>query len=149
MLTDLFGVGKFDYGVTMQYQNLTRKPELFRAPLGPGPGAMYPLNPPLAGPAYSPTVKLLEDSTRRSKGFLTVLMPNQLISKYKDLHTLTIVTVLKSRRKWHADNVQLARFVILWKNFTKEQNFSNVINLSEKANVNYERDQLPLSLLQD
>ena len=25
------------------YQNLTRKPELFRAPLGPG--TMYPLNP--------------------------------------------------------------------------------------------------------
>ena len=40
----------------MRYQNLTRKPELFRAPwarapLGPGPGTMYPLNPPLAGPA--------------------------------------------------------------------------------------------------
>ena len=34
----------------VRYQNLTRKPELFRAPLGPGPGTMYPLNPPLAGP---------------------------------------------------------------------------------------------------
>ena len=35
----------------VRYQNLTRKPELFRAPLGPGPGTMYPLNHPLAGPA--------------------------------------------------------------------------------------------------
>ena len=33
-------------------QNLTRQPQLFRAPLDPGPGTMYPLNPPLAGPAY-------------------------------------------------------------------------------------------------
>ena len=49
-LTDIFAVGKFDYGVMVRYQNLTRKPELFRAPLGPGPGTMYPLNPPLAGP---------------------------------------------------------------------------------------------------
>ena len=31
-------------------QNLTRQPELFRAPLGPGP--VYPLNPPLVGPVY-------------------------------------------------------------------------------------------------
>ena len=30
-LTDIFAVGKFDYGVIMRYQNLTRKPELFRA----------------------------------------------------------------------------------------------------------------------
>ena len=39
----------------VQYQNLTRKPELFRAPkaralLGPGPGTMYPLNPPSCRP---------------------------------------------------------------------------------------------------
>ena len=34
----------------VRYQNLTRKPELFRAPLGPG--TMYPLNPPLAGPGH-------------------------------------------------------------------------------------------------
>ena len=52
-LTDIFAVGKFDYGVMVRYQNLTRKPELFRAPLGPGPGTMYPLNPPLVGPAYT------------------------------------------------------------------------------------------------
>ena len=31
-LTDIFAVGKFDYGVMVRYQNLTRKPELFRAP---------------------------------------------------------------------------------------------------------------------
>ena len=31
-----------------QKKNLTRKPELFQAPLGPG--TMYPLNPPLVGP---------------------------------------------------------------------------------------------------
>ena len=39
----------------VRYQNLTRKPELFRPPppLGPGPGTMYPLNPPLAGPDRS------------------------------------------------------------------------------------------------
>ena len=49
-LTGIFAVGKFDYGVMVRYQNLTRKPELFRAPLGPGPSTMYPLNPPLAGP---------------------------------------------------------------------------------------------------
>ena len=30
-LTDIFAVGKFDYGVMLRYQNLTRKPELFRA----------------------------------------------------------------------------------------------------------------------
>ena len=55
-LTDIFAVGKFDYGVMVRYQNLTRKPELFRAPLGQGPGTMYPLNPPLAGPVphYAP-----------------------------------------------------------------------------------------------
>ena len=36
----------------MRYENLTRKPELFRAPVGPGPspGTMYPLDPPLTGP---------------------------------------------------------------------------------------------------
>ena len=50
MQTDIFAVGKLDYGVMVQYQNLTRKPELFRALLGPGPGTVYPLNPPLAGP---------------------------------------------------------------------------------------------------
>ena len=38
----------------VRYQNLTRKPELFRGPLSPGPGAMYPLNPPLAGPSHGP-----------------------------------------------------------------------------------------------
>ena len=51
-LTDIFAVGKFDYGVMVRYQNLTQKPELFRAPLGLGPGTMYPLDPPLAGPAH-------------------------------------------------------------------------------------------------
>ena len=47
-LSDIFAVGKFDYGVMVRYQNLTWKPELFRGPLssGPlGPGTMYPLNP--------------------------------------------------------------------------------------------------------
>ena len=28
----------------VRYQNLTRKRKLFRAPLGPDPGTMYPLN---------------------------------------------------------------------------------------------------------
>ena len=51
-LTGIFAVGKFDCGVMERYQNLTRKPELFRAPLGPGPGTMYPLNPPFAGPVH-------------------------------------------------------------------------------------------------
>ena len=50
-MTDIFAAGKFDYGVMVRYQNLKRKAELFRAPQGPGPGTMYPLNPPLAGPA--------------------------------------------------------------------------------------------------
>ena len=45
--TDIFAVGKVDYGVMVRYQNLTRKPELFRAL-----GTMYPLNPPLTVPAY-------------------------------------------------------------------------------------------------
>ena len=31
-LTDIFAVGKFDYGVMVRYQNLTQKPELLRAP---------------------------------------------------------------------------------------------------------------------
>ena len=31
-LTDIFAVGKFDYGVMVRYQNLMRKSELFRAP---------------------------------------------------------------------------------------------------------------------
>ena len=45
-LTDIFAVGKLDYGVLVRYQNLTQKPELFRAPpLGPGPGTMYPSDP--------------------------------------------------------------------------------------------------------
>ena len=30
--------------------DLARQSQLFRAPLAPGPGTMYPLNPPLAGP---------------------------------------------------------------------------------------------------
>ena len=30
-LTDIFAVGKFDYSAMVRYQNLTRKPELFRA----------------------------------------------------------------------------------------------------------------------
>ena len=51
-LTDIFAVGKVDYGVMVRYQNLTWKSELFRAPLGPGPGTMYPVNPPLAGPDH-------------------------------------------------------------------------------------------------
>ena len=56
-LTDIFAEGKFDYGVIVRYQNLTRKPELFWAPLGPGPGTMYPLNPPLAGPECLQVIK--------------------------------------------------------------------------------------------
>ena len=56
-LTDIFAVGKFDYGVMVRYHNLTRKPELFRAPLGPC--TMYPLNPPLAGPASGSQLRLL------------------------------------------------------------------------------------------
>ena len=45
-LTDIFALGKFDYGAMVRYQNLTRKPEHLRAPwarapLGPGPGTMY------------------------------------------------------------------------------------------------------------
>ena len=47
-LTDIFAVGKFDYGVIVRYQNLTRKAELFRA-LEPGPpkarARCTPLNP--------------------------------------------------------------------------------------------------------
>ena len=31
-LTDIFAEGKFDYDAMVRYQNLTRKPELFRAP---------------------------------------------------------------------------------------------------------------------
>ena len=45
----------------MRYQNLTQKPELFRAPLGPD--MMYPLNPPLTGPAHNIAVaKFIIDS---------------------------------------------------------------------------------------
>ena len=54
-LTDIFAVGKFDYGVMMRYQNLKRKLELFRSPWARaplGPGTMYPLNPPLTGPGW-------------------------------------------------------------------------------------------------
>ena len=36
-LTDTFAVGKFDYDVMMRYQNLTWKPELFRAPWARAP----------------------------------------------------------------------------------------------------------------
>ena len=41
----------------VQYQNLTQKPELFRALIGPGPGTMYPLNPPLAGPGFDTVLR--------------------------------------------------------------------------------------------
>ena len=41
----------------VRYQNLTRKPELFRAPLGPG--TMYPLNP--LGQALEISVKCLRE----------------------------------------------------------------------------------------
>ena len=51
-LTDIFAVGKFDYGAMVRYQNLTQKPELFRAPPRPGPGYDVPSGPPLAGPAH-------------------------------------------------------------------------------------------------
>ena len=47
-LTDIIAVGKFDHGVLVRYQNLTRKPELFRVPLDPGP--MYPLSQDLGRP---------------------------------------------------------------------------------------------------
>ena len=45
----------------VRYQNLTRKPELFRAPSARaplGPGTVYPLNPPLAGPAWNAILRL-------------------------------------------------------------------------------------------
>ena len=45
MLTDIFALGKFDYGVMVRYQNLTRKPEPFR-----GPGTIYPPEPPFSRP---------------------------------------------------------------------------------------------------
>ena len=54
-LTDIFAVGKVDYGVMVRYQNLTWEPDLLRAPWARaplGPGTMYPLNPPLAGPGW-------------------------------------------------------------------------------------------------
>ena len=47
MLTDIFALGKFDYGVMVRYQNLTRKPELFRVPRI----RCTLLNPALADPA--------------------------------------------------------------------------------------------------
>ena len=40
-------------------QNLTRQPELSRAPPCPGPGTMYPLNPPLVGPGYDVPVTVI------------------------------------------------------------------------------------------
>ena len=40
-------------------QNLTRQSELFRAPPCPGPGTMYPLNPPLVGPGYDVPVTVI------------------------------------------------------------------------------------------
>ena len=48
-LTDIFAVGKFDYDVMVQYQNLMRKLELLWGPARPG----YDVSPepPLAGPA--------------------------------------------------------------------------------------------------
>ena len=70
-LTDIFAEDEFDYCVMVQNQNLTLKPELFRAPLGPGPGTMYPLNPPLAGPdGKSPSTS---DSKKREKRSYTLL----------------------------------------------------------------------------
>ena len=50
-LTDILAVGKFDCGVTVRYQILTRKSELFRAfsawaPPRPGPGYGVPPEPP-------------------------------------------------------------------------------------------------------
>ena len=45
-LTDIFGLGKFDYGAMVRYQNLTREPEHLRAPWARaplGPGTMYPV----------------------------------------------------------------------------------------------------------
>ena len=56
-LTDIFAVGKFDYVVLVRYQNLTRKSELFRGPLSPGPPRPEPgydvhPEPPLAGPVH-------------------------------------------------------------------------------------------------
>ena len=56
-LTDIFAVDEFDYCVIVRYQSLTRKPEVFRAPLGPG--TMYPLNPPLAGPGSTSILRTL------------------------------------------------------------------------------------------
>ena len=46
-LTDIFAVGKFDYGVMVRYQNLTRKPELFWAlrARSPRPGPEYNVPP--------------------------------------------------------------------------------------------------------
>ena len=61
--TDIFAVGKFDYGVMVQYQNLTRKPELFRAPCArapPRPGPGYDVPP--EHPSRRPWFKLVVHS---------------------------------------------------------------------------------------
>ena len=55
----------------VRYQNLMRKPELFwapwaRAPLGPGPGMMYPLNLPLTGPGSGQQDPLACDLANKS-----------------------------------------------------------------------------------
>ena len=60
-LTDIFAVGKFDYSVMVPYQNLTRKPELFQAP--PGPGYDVPPEPPLAGPDCDALVHICDCET--------------------------------------------------------------------------------------
>ena len=50
-LTDIFAVSKFDYGVMVRYQNLTRKPELFWAlEPRPQPGYDVPPEPPSRKP---------------------------------------------------------------------------------------------------
>ena len=71
----------------VRYQNLTRKPELFRAPLGPDPGTMYPLNPPLAGPVCNPGFDHILKICLWATFFLDLVCdPCRLKVDYKKLH---------------------------------------------------------------
>ena len=49
-LTDIIAAGKFDHGVMMRYQNLTRKPELIRP-------RCTPLSQALGRPLYHSVAK--------------------------------------------------------------------------------------------
>ena len=106
------------------YQNLTRKPELFRAswaraPLDPGPGTMYPLNPPLAGPAHGTVVEklMVEELPELTELSLSQTVDVQKIENLLNEHSDSECECQNDNELWTLLNLKLTKsinFVVLY-----------------------------------